>query len=192
MWSEGFDRLWEAQLLREVGVPRLAGLDPVVWFGILSAGALLLALAVAQPLVRRFERADRAAMARSLLALDAVLIAGTLAFALAGSFALAVAAFWTITVARSLAAPVYSAWLNANVEDSRVRATVISITNLGDSVGEWGGGPALGGIGNVFGIRAALVAGGLALSPALWLYGRAIRPHGREPELAAAQREPAV
>lgn len=59
------------------------------------------------------------------------------------------------------------------------------MTNLGDSVGQWGGGPALGGIGNVFGIRAALVAGAVALSPALALYARAIRHHGREPELAA-------
>ncbi len=61
----------------------------------------------------------------------------------------------------------YSTWLNANVEDSSVRATVISMTNLGDSAGEWGGGPALGVVGNVYGIRAALAAGAAALAPAL-------------------------
>jgi hypothetical protein len=65
-----------------------------------------------------------------------------------------------------------------------VRATVISMTNLGDSVGEWGGGPALGVIGDALGIRAALATAGAALSPALLLYGRAIKHHGREPELA--------
>lgn len=175
MWSEGIDRLWEAHLLVDVGVPGLGSLDPILWFGVLNAGALLLALAVAQPLVPRFERAGRDAMARVLLVLDSLLIAATLAFALAGSFLLAVAAIWAIDVARSLSYPVWSTWLNANVDDSRVRATVISITNLGDSAGEWGGGPALGGVGSAFGMQAALSVGALVLVPALWLYGRAIR-----------------
>ncbi|MGH3094078.1 MAG: MFS transporter, partial [Gaiellaceae bacterium] len=140
MWSESVDRLWEAHFLVEIGIPELAGLDPIVWFGILNAGTLLLALAVAQPLVRRFERAGTRTMARTLLGLDAALIAGTLTFAFAGSFGLAVAALWAIGVARELSSPVFSTWLNASIDDSRVRATVISITNLGDSAGEWGGG----------------------------------------------------
>ncbi|MGH3091497.1 MAG: hypothetical protein ACRDOG_04090, partial [Gaiellaceae bacterium] len=168
----------------EIGIPELAGLDPIVWFGILNAGTLLLALAVAQPLVRRFERAGTRTMARTLLGLDAALIAGTLTFAFAGSFGLAVAALWAIGVARELSSPVFSTWLNASIDDSRVRATVISITNLGDSAGEWGGGPALGAIGSAFGIRAALAAGAAVLSPALWLYTRALRHEGDETELA--------
>jgi MFS transporter, DHA3 family, tetracycline resistance protein len=186
MWSEGFDRLWEAQLLLEVGVPELAGLDPILWFGVLNAGSLLLAIAVAQPFVRRLERVGRPGMARTLLGLDSALIAGTLVFAFAGSFALAVAAFWAVEVARELSQPVYSTWLNANIDDSRVRATVISITNLGNSAGQWGGGPALGAIGSSFGVRTALAAGAAALSPALWLYGRALRREG-----LAAAAEPA-
>jgi DHA3 family tetracycline resistance protein-like MFS transporter len=189
MWSEGIDRLWEAHLLVDVGVPGLGSLDPILWFGVLNAGALLLALAVARPLVPRFERAGRDAMARILLVLDSVLIAATLAFALAGSFLLAMAAFWAINVVRSLSYPVWSTWLNANVDDSRVRATVISITNLGDSAGEWGGGPALGGVGSAFGMRAALSVSALVLVPALWLYGRAIRLGSRDAVYADAARE---
>jgi hypothetical protein len=46
---------------------------------------------------------------------------------------------------------IYATWLNTSIDDSSVRATVISMTNLGDSAGEWGGGPALGVVGNVFG-----------------------------------------
>ena len=174
MWSEAVDRLWEAHFLLDVGLPGFAGLDPIVWFGVLAAGSLLLALLVAQPLVPRFERAGRRGMARTLLALDAILIVGTLAFAFAGGFVVAVAAIWTIDVARSLARPVYDTWLNANIQDSSVRATVISITNLGDSAGQWGGGPVLGAIGSLVSIRAALAAGALVLTPALALYGRAI------------------
>ena len=95
-----------------------------------------------------------------------------------GAFAVAVAAYWATRVLRSLAGPIYSTWLNTSIDDSSVRATVISMTNLGDSAGEWGGGPALGAVGNVFGIRAALAAGALALLPALVLYGRALRHQG--------------
>ena len=181
MWSESVDRLWEAHFLVDVGVPELAGLDPLVWFGVLNAGAIVLAIVVAQPLVRRFSRAGGRAMAWSLLTLDTAMLLGTLAFALAGTFALAVLAYWAIRVVASLAGPVHSAWVNSNIDDSSVRATVLSITNLGDSAGEWGGGPALGVVGNVFGIRAALAGGAAALAPALALYGLALRRVGVEP-----------
>jgi MFS transporter, DHA3 family, tetracycline resistance protein len=189
MWSEAFDRLWEAHFLVDIGVPGLGDLDPVVWFGILNAGVLLLAIFVAQPLRRRFERLSRVGMTRMLLGFDALTVVGTLAFAFAGAFGVAVLAYWTTRVLRSLVGPIYSTWLNTSIDDSSVRATVISMTNLGDSAGEWGGGPALGAVGNVFGIRAALAAGALALLPALVLYGRALRHQGVEPELAA---EPAT
>ncbi len=175
MWSEAIDRLWEAHFLLDVGMPDFAGFDSILWFGVLNAGALVLAFLVAQPLVPRFERLGKEGMASILLVLESALLLGTLVFAFAGNFALAVAAFWSVAVARSLATPVYDTWLNANIDDSRVRATVISITHLGDSAGQWTGGPALGAIGSAYSIRAALSVGALVLAPALLLYGYAIR-----------------
>jgi hypothetical protein len=74
-------------------------------------------------------------------------------------------------------------WLNRNIDDSSVRATVISMTGQADAVGQTAGGPALGAIGNAWGIPAALLAGAVVLTPAIALYGRAIRHDGREPEL---------
>ena len=186
MWSEGLDRLWEAHFLVSVGVPGLAGLDSVVWFGVLAAGSLVLAIAVAKPLVKRLEALGPQGTVRILFALDVAMIVGTVGFALAGSFMLAVGAFWATRVARSIAGPVYATWLNSNVDDSSVRATVLSMTNLGDSAGEWGGGPVIGALGNAFGIRTALAASAAALVPALVLYGRAGRHDGREPELSAS------
>jgi MFS transporter, DHA3 family, tetracycline resistance protein len=192
MSSEAIDRLWEAHFLTDVGVPSLLGLDAVVWFGLIAAASLVLSVALAQPLLSRLERLDRGGMARFLLALDVGLILAMVGFALAGAFAVALVAYLATGMARSLGGPVQAAWVNSNVESSRIRATVISMTNLGDSVGEWGGGPALGAIGNVFGIRAALVAGAVALSPALALFGRAIRHHGGEPKLEQPQPVPAA
>jgi MFS family permease len=181
--DEGFDRLWEAHLLIDVGVPDFAGLDAVLWFGVLNAAAMVLLIIVAQPLVTRFERLSMAGMARLLLGLDLALAGAMVAFALAGGFAMAVAAFLAVRVAYSLEVPVYMAWLNGNIRESAARATVISMTNVSHSVGESGGGPMVGLVGNLFGIRAALTTSAVVLTSAVPLYARAIRHHGREPEL---------
>ena len=40
--AKGFDRLREAHLLRNVGVPSFVGFDPLWWFAVLSIGGTLL------------------------------------------------------------------------------------------------------------------------------------------------------
>ena len=134
----------------------------------------MLAIVVAQPLSRRFAHASWRGMTWSLFWLDAVMVVTT---SPSRSPELRCSRARVLGHLRREVArrPVYSTWLNANIEDSSVRATVISMTNLGDSAGEWGGGPALGVVGNAFGIRAALAAGAAALTPALLLYGLALR-----------------
>ena len=181
--TESFDRLKEAQLLRNVGLPELWGLDQVAWFGVFGAGGLVLGLVAQQVLVRRFERVGQEGLARLLFAITVVQAAAVLLFALSGSLAFAVAGMWAYYLTRNTATPIYTTWLNQNITESSVRATVISISNQSDAIGQVAGGPALGGVGTVWGLRPALVAGGSLLLPALALYGRAIRRHGREPEL---------
>jgi MFS transporter, DHA3 family, tetracycline resistance protein len=188
--SEAFDRLWEAHFIRDIGLPALGSLDPIWWFGLLGAGMLLAGLLASTIMIRRFERASNPALARTLFTLTFIEVAGFIAFGLAGGIALAVTALLVTQLARSLVRPVYMTWLNQQITDSSVRATVISFAGQADAVGEAGGGPLLGAVGNAFGIRAALVAGGLVLSPALALYARAIRHHGREPELEEAAAAP--
>jgi DHA3 family tetracycline resistance protein-like MFS transporter len=183
MWSESYDRLWQAHVIRDVGLPSVGGFEPVVWFGIFGAIGLLLSIAVARPLGRRLADVPREQLARTLFRLDVALLASSLVFALAGSLWLAMLGSYALFLARNLAGPIFSAWLNRSIEESSVRATVISITNQADAVGQWTGGPVLGAVGNVFGIRAALAAGAACLVPALALYGRAIRHQGAEPAL---------
>jgi MFS transporter, DHA3 family, tetracycline resistance protein len=90
-------------------------------------------------------------------------------------------------LARRLKDPLYVTWLNKNVEDSSVRATVNSIASQSDAIGEVAGGPAIGVVGTVGSLRAALVATGLLLTPAIALYARALRHGGSEPELEDAK-----
>jgi MFS transporter, DHA3 family, tetracycline resistance protein len=184
MWAEGFDRLWEAHLLFDVGLPDLAGLGDVAWFGVIGAGTLVLSFAVAAPLVKRVERLGQEGLARLLLLLHGLLIVAALSFAWAGTVWAALLAFWATTVVRELTEAPFRTWLNGTVTDSRIRATVLSITGVAGSAGEWAGGPVLGAIGNRWSVRTALGAGALLLTPTLALFARAARHHGREPALA--------
>lgn len=183
--SEAFDRLWEAHFIRDVGLPHVGSLDPIVWFGLFGVLISVLGLVISTVVIKRFETASSPLLARSLLWLTTVLTVALVAFGLAQSLAFALCALLVAQAARGMLAPVYMAWLNRQITDSSVRATVISIAGQADAIGQAGGGPGLGAIGNAFGLRSALVAGGLVLAPAIALYGRAVAHHGREPELDA-------
>ena len=185
-FAEGFDRLWEAHLLLEVGLPDIGGLGEVAWFGVFGAATLILSFAVAAPLVKRVERLQAERLARLLLVLHAVLMVCALGFALAGSLVLAAVAFLATTVVRDLTGPPFQAWLNGTITGSSVRATVLSFTSIFTSFGEWTGGPALGAIGTRWGVRSALATGALLLAPTLLLFARAVQHHGTEPELLEA------
>jgi DHA3 family tetracycline resistance protein-like MFS transporter len=177
-WSEAYDRLGEAHVIRDVGLPSFAGLSFIVWFGVISAASLLLSLLVARPANRRLEHAPRQTITRVLLFADIALIATVAVFGLAGAFWLALVAMLATNTIRGLVGPLFASWLNQSITDSSVRATVFSITSQADAIGQWTGGPAIGAIGNIFGIRTALVLGASLLSPAVALYARAVRRGG--------------
>jgi DHA3 family tetracycline resistance protein-like MFS transporter len=192
MSSEAFDRLKEAHFLRDVGLPAVGHLSPVVWFGIFWLVGMVNGFVGTGLLIRRVERGGRQVVSRSLFACALFELAAMLVFALTGSVWVAIAALLGVFLARNLGDPLYTIWLNEQITDSSIRATVLSIGGQADAVGQAGGGPVLGTIGNVFGLRSALVAGALAIVPALGLYGRAVAHQGREPELEEPALQAAV
>lgn len=183
MSSEAFDRLKEAHFIRNIGLPGIGGFDAVVWFGAFSAVAMIFGFVVLGRLQKRFERVGSAGLAKLLLGFTAVMTAGLLVYALTGTAAVAIVALLAVLLTRGVVYPLWDTWVNQQITDSSVRATVISITGQADAIGQAAGGPVLGVIGNVWGIRAALTTGALVLTPALGLYARAIRHGGKEPEL---------
>jgi MFS transporter, DHA3 family, tetracycline resistance protein len=185
--SEGLDRLWEAHLIKDVGLPSLWGLDPVVWFGVFNIAGLAAGIVITSFLVPRFEHAENSKLAKALLGLTVLLSVSVVIFGLATSFVVAAIAYLVARLARRLKDPLYVTWLNKNVEDSSVRATVNSIASQSDAIGEVAGGPAIGVVGTVGSLRAALVATGLLLTPAIALYARTLRHGGSEPELEDAK-----
>ena len=188
--SEAFDRLKEAHFLRDVGLP--GEIDPVIWFGLLWLAGMVLNIAAIGSLIKRVDRGGRESVARYLFAFVFLELVAMLVFALTGSIWLAVAGILGVFFARNMAGPLFDTWLNAQITDSSVRATVISLTGQSNAIGQAAGGPMLGVVGNVWGIRAALAGGAVAIAPALGLFGRAIAHRGREPELEQLPAAPVV
>ena len=72
---------------------------------------------------------------------------------------------------RSVLTPLYDAWVVQHV-DARVRATMISMINQTDALGQIAGGPVVGAVG-LRSLRAALVLSAALLAPAAGLFARA-------------------
>lgn len=171
--SEGFDRLWAAHLLRNITLPSLGGLKPVVWFGVIRAAGMLLALGPAEVLHRRLETSSLRMLAWALMILNGIILAMVALYALAGSFVVALIALLITNPLRSLIGPLDTAWINRGL-DSQTRATVLSMSEQVWSLGELMGGPIIGAVGEWYGLRAALLGSALMLIPALPLFGRSL------------------
>lgn len=184
MASEGFDRLWQNHLLVNFTFPALGGFKPVTWFGIINAGATIISF-VAVELVNRFLRPRApAAGIRVLFWMYACLSASVVVFGVVQQFGLALAAYWAATTMRGSSGPLYTAWLNRNI-DSRVRATVISMSSQSDALGQIVGGPIIGLIATGMSLKVAMVVTGLSLAPVLLLFGRKRAAHNEQ--LAASK-----
>ena len=59
--------------------------------------------------------------------------------------------------------------------DSKVRATVISMTSQVNALGQIAGGPGVGYVGNHFSLPSALSISGTLFAIPFWLYGLVIR-----------------
>lgn len=174
LYSEGLDRLGTKHLLESFTLPAFGGVQPVAWIGGLSIVGGVLSTAAVQVVMKRLDTTSGRALARWSAAFTGLLTSAVLGFALAGSFAAAVVIRWAISVLRTVIEPLQMAWINQHL-DSSVRATVISMAGQVDAFGQMAGGPPVGLVGDAFGVRAALLASGLMLSPALALYAHTLR-----------------
>ena len=174
LYSEGYDRLWRAHLIDDIGLPGLGTLQPVVWFGITSGVSMLLVALLTEVIRRRVDPQNQRAVSRTLVLLYGVIVVAMLIFALAGQFPLALLALLVVNSLRGTTEPLLSTWTNQHI-DSNIRATVLSSLGQIDAIGQIGGGPVVGLIGDRLGLRAALSTSALLLAPVVWLIARASR-----------------
>ena len=172
--SEAFDRLWEAQFIRHLGVPEVAGITAVVWLGGIRLVGMVLGLLTAGAARRRLKGASSATIARALLLIDSALLLMMAGFALAGGFVVGAACYLTGGQLRRVHTPLYWSWLNRGLPSS-TRATVLSMGGQADALGQVGGGPLLGLLAARASIPAAIFTTSLLLLPALAIYAHLTR-----------------
>ncbi len=174
LYSEGYDRLWTPHLLQNFTFPSLLGLEAVVWFGVIRAGSSVMGIA-ANELARRNRTTDAPGrIINGLTLLYGLVFLGLVGLAWFQNFWLAVAALWLISLSRSTIGPLESAWIVQNTAGP-ARATIISLWSQANAVGQIVGGPGVGWIGTVTGLRLALSAAAGLLLPAQILLALARR-----------------
>ncbi len=181
LYSEALDRLWEAHILDTFSLPAIGELSVVVTFGLFNALIMLITLVTTEVVRRRAEKLNHRQLVRLLAALSGMVALGMVAFGLALNGVMAFAMIGLVQIARRMLMPLFGAWTNRGLT-SAVRATVLSTFGQMDAIGQFIGGPAIGLIATQVGLRAALVASGLVLSPVLLLYRRAM---GQDPAISA-------
>jgi MFS family permease len=165
MWSEGFDRLWGAYLLRDIRFPH-TGLSTTLWFSVFAVVSALLSLGSTHWANRRTKRLGPASVVTTLVALTVAIGLAVTVMATSTVFAVAVIAYLVVATMRPVSSPLITGWVVARV-DSSIRATALSATDMFDSGGQIAGGPLIGAIGVLATIRAALLASAVALGPAV-------------------------
>jgi DHA3 family tetracycline resistance protein-like MFS transporter len=172
--GQGFITLWVAQLDRNLTFPSLWSLEPVVWFGAIRMAGALGSLVVIE-FIRRW-RSDmlgsHAVVSRALFWINALQMFAILVLATTGEFAVAAGCICIAIALSEAYDPLFLAWVNQHVE-SRVRATMISMTSQMEALGKTAAAPMLGGIASVLSLRSAIAVAGLAIFPALLFYFRA-------------------
>jgi len=171
--GEGIDRLNQVHFLKDVGLPTLGGLSPVLWFGVISGGSALIGIVATQVIRRRLDLGDHKLVTWSLFSFTAVRAVMLVVFALATNLAAAIAALWVASVMRQAYGPVQRAWLNKSLDPAH-RATLFSVDGQADALGQILGGPMIGVVGSGVSIRAALLTSAALLGLALPLLVRAL------------------
>jgi DHA3 family tetracycline resistance protein-like MFS transporter len=183
LYSEALDRLWEAHILDNFALPLIDSLNIVVWFGFINAAIMIVVIGTTELVRRRANKLDRHNMVRLLALFSAIISAGLILFGLASGFVVALFSYSAVAIVRRTMSPLYSAWINRGIP-SKVRATVLSTYGQMDAIGQTLGGPAIGIVANLFGLRSAIVLAGVLLTPVLALYRRA---DGQGSDIASAE-----
>lgn len=170
LYSEGWDRLWQAHLIRTIGLPWV---EPMVWFGAIRVVEVGLRLVGLEWLRRRINFGRARSMTLGLIGLTVVMVGGLVLYGLTSNLWLALAVMLIFTTARGLTGPLYETWTNLYIP-SAVRATVLSMQGQVDAIGQTVGGPPLGAVGQRS-LRLAFLASAGVLFPAVVLLVRALR-----------------
>lgn len=169
----GFDAMYTPHIVQNFEIPLF---EPVVWFGIIFGGVMLLTIPALEVTKRYMERNPDFPVSLILgwFALGTIL--GNLVFVWTGQFYIAILAFYLSQTLRNATKPLFMAWINRHTS-SGVRATVISMYWQSNAFGQIIGSPILGALGSLASLRVALTLSAVALFPVVPIYRRHRQKH---------------
>lgn len=131
---------------------------------------MVMNIAVVEWIRRRWELTGRMEKVGVLLVINTLLVASIFAFAVAGAFWMALAAYWLTYILRGTNQPIYSAWINEQIRESRLRATILSTQGQVYALGEIFGGPLVGAVVWKTSALFGLITSSAILAPVVLLY----------------------
>ncbi|MEM9955335.1 MAG: MFS transporter [Chloroflexota bacterium] len=164
----GFDALYPRHIVENFEIPLI---EPVVWFGVMSAGVMLLTIPALEIAKRHLEKRPDVPVAWILSIFAIGTVVGNLIFVWTGYFYGMILAFWLSQTLRNATKPLFMAWVNRHTT-SGVRATVISMYWQSIALGNVLGTPIIGLIGSLSSIKTALSLSAVALLPVVPIYRR--------------------
>lgn len=183
LFSEGWDRLWQAHLLQTFQLESAVGAPAILAFGVLRIVSLVIGVGAAEIMTRRVALNRPRSVTQAFFWLTAAMVGSILLYGVASSLGFAIAMFFVFVTARTLIEPLLNTWTNQHIA-SNVRATVLSVQSQTDAIGQMVGGPPVGMIGELS-LRAAFLASGAILSPALFILHRVRRTQDKQPAVLA-------
>lgn len=170
LYSEGFDRLWLAHLIKDFDLTFLKGSNSVIWVGIIRGISIFLSIIGLELLNSKIDFKNAKLVIKILSLSSFIIVISLVGFSMISNVYIALVLFWLIGIMRCITGPLLDTMLNDIVTDSSIRATIFSIRGQVDSIGQIAGGPIVGFFGVQFGIKVALLTSALLLSPVIIIY----------------------
>jgi len=175
LYSEGYDRLWQAHILENFILPSAAWFSPayasiemsaVFWNALLKIILMGLSVVATKSIEKRLDRTNIPTLVRIMVLLSGFLFVCLLGFSLTGNLILSLVFILVIGVSREMIYPVYTTWVNHRIPSS-VRATVLSLSSQVDAIGQTIGGPIVGVVARGFSIMTGLLTSVIMLFPVI-------------------------
>lgn len=179
LYSEGFDRLWVKHLLDTFEIPVIFGNNQVAFFAALRIIGSILTIFAVRFVEKRVDSGNSLAIGRAMLWVTGIIAIAMIGFAVSALLPLTLILYLVIDMLRDVRGPLNTAWVNQKL-DSKVRATIHSMTGQVDAFGQIAGGPSVAAVAKLFSVVAAISTSGLLLLPAMFLVGKANRISAEE------------
>ena len=171
LYSEGWDRLWVKHLITRFSIQKTIGISEVTFLGLLRGLGVVLSIAGAHFAEKKIDSTQIPSITKNLTVFSGLLSLSILLFAFSPYLLLCIVAFWSVSLARNLIGPIYTAWVNQRL-DSDTRATVISMAGQVDAIGQVASGP-IAAIVSLWSVQAAISAAAILIWPVFPLIRKA-------------------